>query len=93
MELARISSKGQITIPKEVRKKLNLKEGDKVLFVEENGKVVIANASYMAFKEIQQAMQGEAERQGISSEEDVNKLIKEVRREMWEEKHEDNDWY
>jgi AbrB family looped-hinge helix DNA binding protein len=91
MELARISSKGQITIPKEVRKKLNLKEGDKVLFVEENGKVVIANASYMAFKEIQQAMQGEAERQGISSEEDVNKLIKEVRREMWEEKHEDND--
>ncbi|OQC12888.1 MAG: putative regulator PrlF [Firmicutes bacterium ADurb.Bin080] len=91
MELARISSKGQITIPKEVRKKLNLKEGDKVLFVEENGKVVIANASYMAFKEIQQAMQGEAERQGISSEEDVNKLIKEVRREMWEGKHEDND--
>jgi len=91
MELARISSKGQITIPKEVRKKLNLKEGDKVLFVEENGKVVIANASYMAFKEIQQAMQGEAERQGISSEEDVNKLIKEVRKEMWEEKHEDND--
>ena len=41
MELARISSKGQITIPKEVRKKLNLKEGDKVLFIEEDGKVVI----------------------------------------------------
>ncbi|MHB1393505.1 MAG: AbrB/MazE/SpoVT family DNA-binding domain-containing protein [Clostridia bacterium] len=91
MELARISSKGQITIPKEVRKKLNLKEGDKVLFIEEDGKVVIANASYMAFKEIQQAMQGEAEKQGFSSEEDVNKLIKEVRKEMWEEKHEDND--
>mgnify|MGYP001003478013 CR=1 FL=1 len=35
MELARISSKGQITIPIEVRKKLNLKEGDKVLFIEE----------------------------------------------------------
>ncbi|HOU96618.1 MAG TPA: type II toxin-antitoxin system PrlF family antitoxin [Bacteroidales bacterium] len=91
MELARISSKGQITIPKEVRKKLNLKEGDKVLFIEEDGKVVIANASYMAFKEIQQAMKGEAERQGLTSEEDVNKLIKEVRKEMWEEKHEDND--
>jgi len=45
----------------------------------------------MAFKEIQQAMKGEAERQGLTSEEDVNKLIKEVRKEMWEEKHEDND--
>lgn len=91
MELARISSKGQITIPKEVRNKLNLKEGDKVLFIVEDGKVVIANASYMAFKEIQQAMQGEAKNQGLSSEEDVDKLIKEVRKEMWEEKHEDND--
>jgi AbrB family looped-hinge helix DNA binding protein len=91
MELARISSKCQITIPIEVRKKLNLKEGDKVLFIEEDGKVVIANASYMAFKEIQQAMEGEAEKEGLSSEEDVNKLIKEVRREMWEEKHKDND--
>jgi len=58
---------------------------------EEDGKVVIANASYMAFKEMQQTMQGEAERQGLSSEEDVNKLIKEVRKEMWEEKHADND--
>lgn len=91
MELARISSKGQITIPIEVRKKLNLKEGDKVLFIEEDGKVVISNASYMAFKEMQQAMQGEAEKLGLSSEEDIDKLIKEVRKEMWEEKHADND--
>ncbi len=91
MELARISSKGQITIPIEVRKKLNLKEGDKVLFIEEDGKVVIANASYVAFKEMQQAMQGEAEKQEITSEEDVNKLIKGVRKELWEEKYEDND--
>jgi antitoxin PrlF len=91
MELARISSKGQITIPIEVRKKLNLKEGDKVLFIEEDGKVVIANASYVAFKEMQQAMQGDAEKREITSEEDVNKLIKEVRKELWEEKYEDND--
>mgnify|MGYP000997822086 CR=1 FL=1 len=87
MELARISSKGQITIPIEVRKKLNLKEGDKVLFIEEDDKVVIANASYMTFKKIQQAMQGEADKQCPSSEEDINKLVKEVRKEMWGEKN------
>ena len=91
MDLARISSKGQITIPIEVRKKLNLKEGDKVLFIEEDGKVVIANASFVAFKEMQQVMQGEAEKQGLTSEEDINALIKEVRKELWEEKYEDND--
>lgn len=91
MELARISSKGQITIPIEVRKKLNLKEGDKILFIEEDGKFLITNASYVAFKEMQQVMEGVAETKGITSEEDVDKLIKQVRKELWEERHEDND--
>ncbi|MBR5508946.1 MAG: AbrB/MazE/SpoVT family DNA-binding domain-containing protein, partial [Lachnospiraceae bacterium] len=35
MELAKVTSKGQITIPIEIRRKLGLKEGDKVLFIEE----------------------------------------------------------
>lgn len=91
MELARISSKGQITIPIEVRKKLNLKEGDKVIFIEENGKIVIANASYVALKEIQQAMEGDANKQNLSSEEDVDKLVKETRKELWEGKYENSD--
>ncbi|NBD33576.1 MAG: AbrB/MazE/SpoVT family DNA-binding domain-containing protein, partial [Cyanobacteria bacterium] len=39
MELAKVTSKGQITIPVEIRKQLNLKPGDKVLFIEENGKI------------------------------------------------------
>ncbi|NCC62263.1 MAG: AbrB/MazE/SpoVT family DNA-binding domain-containing protein, partial [Verrucomicrobiae bacterium] len=32
MELAKITSKGQITIPVDIRRKLGVKEGDKVLF-------------------------------------------------------------
>ncbi|PVU71992.1 AbrB/MazE/SpoVT family DNA-binding domain-containing protein [Sulfolobales archaeon SCGC AB-777_J03] len=86
MELARLSSKGQITIPIEIRKKLNLKEGDKVLFLEENGKIMIANSSLVALREFQQAMEGEAEKQGILSEEDVNEMVKEIRFELWKEK-------
>ncbi|PKM42449.1 MAG: AbrB/MazE/SpoVT family DNA-binding domain-containing protein [Firmicutes bacterium HGW-Firmicutes-8] len=82
MELARLSSKGQITIPIEIRKKLNLKEGDKVLFLEENGKIIIANSSLIALREFQQAMEGEAEKQGLRSEEDVNELVKEIRGEL-----------
>ena len=34
MELAKVTSKGQITIPIEIRKKLGIKNGDKILFVE-----------------------------------------------------------
>ena len=35
MELAKISSKGQITIPVAVRNKLKLKAGDKVVIMED----------------------------------------------------------
>jgi len=93
MDLARVSSKGQITIPIEIRKKLNLKEGDKVIFLEENGKIVLANSSYVALKEMQEVMKGESERIGLITEEDVNNLIKDLRQELLEVKNESNDWY
>lgn len=35
MELAKVTAKGQVTIPIEIRKKLGIKNGDKILFVEE----------------------------------------------------------
>lgn len=90
MEIAKVSSKGQITIPAEIRKKLNLKEGDKVLFLEENGKIILLNAGYVAIKEAQEVMRQEAEKIGLKSEEDVLKLTKEVRKELWEKKYENN---
>ena len=46
MNLAKLSANGQVTIPAEIRKKLNLKKGDKILFIERSdGEVVINNAS------------------------------------------------
>ena len=38
MELAKITMRGQITIPKMIRKRLGVKDGDKVIFMEENGR-------------------------------------------------------
>ena len=45
MELAKVTSKGQVTIPIEIRKKLGIKNGDKVLFIEESGRIYIMNSS------------------------------------------------
>ena len=39
MELAKVTSKGQITIPKAVRKRLNLEEGDLVVFYEDENEL------------------------------------------------------
>ena len=90
MELAKITSKGQITIPLEIRKKLRLKDGDKVVFIEENGKIIMGNSTMVALKDIQDAFKGEAERLGLENEQDVVDLVKQVRKEMQEEKNENN---
>lgn len=81
MELAKVTSKGQITIPIEVRKMLGLKEGSKVLFFKRGNEVVIKNSAMLALEEIQEAFEGEAERLGLASEDDVVELIKEYRKE------------
>ena len=91
MELAKITTRGQITIPSEIRKKLGVKDGDKIVFLEENGRIIVANAAMLALKTAQDAFAGEAERLGIQSEQDVVDLVKEVRREVAEEKNARND--
>ena len=81
MELAKITAKGQITIPICIRKKLGVKEGDKILFVEENGRIFVANSTMIALQEAQIAFEGEAERLGLKDEQDVVGMIKEIRKE------------
>jgi AbrB family looped-hinge helix DNA binding protein len=90
MELAKITLRGQITIPVEIRRKLGVKDGDKVIFVEENGRIIMENAAMIALKTAQEAFAGEAERLGLKTEQDVVDLVKDVRREVWEENHASN---
>ena len=88
MEVAKVTSKGQITIPIDIRRKLGIKEGSKVLFIEDTGRIYIANSSMEALREAQEAFRGEAERVGLQSEEDVVDMIKEIREERMGEKPE-----
>ena len=43
--ISKLTSKCQATIPQEIRKQLNLKPGDLVIFLVENDKVIIQKAS------------------------------------------------
>ena len=45
MEIAKLTSKGQITIPLDIRKKLEVTTGDKVVFIEDGDNIIIANAN------------------------------------------------
>ena len=80
MELAKLTSKGQITIPLAIRNMLGLKTGDKVFFEESRGKVYITNASQITLANIQTQMQGEAEKAGFQTEDDVIAYIKALRK-------------
>ena len=80
MELAKLTSKGQITIPLAIRNMLGLKTGDKVFFEESRGKVYITNTSQITLANIQTQMQGEAEKAGFQTEDDVIAYIKELRK-------------
>jgi AbrB family looped-hinge helix DNA binding protein len=44
---ARITFKGQLTIPKSVRETLNVSKGDSVVFEERNGEIVVRKATMM----------------------------------------------
>lgn len=53
MELAKNTSKGQITIPISIRKAL--KDGNKVAFIEKDGYYVLVNPVSLAIDEVREA--------------------------------------
>ena len=79
MELAKITSKGQITLPISIRRALKLKDGDKVAFIERNGQFILINPVLLAIREVQEAYDGEAERLGLEDVNDVVNMVKEIR--------------
>ena len=78
---AKVMSKGQVTIPKDVRAVLGVKSGDKVTFIVEGDVVRMVNAASYAMQVLQQQMAGEAAKAGIASEDDVAELVSTMRAE------------
>ena len=81
MEIAKVTSKGQVTIPRDIRMKMGIKKGDKILFFEEDGKYILQNSASVVLKNFQDSMEGEAERVGFNDPDDVVKYIKSRRKE------------
>ncbi len=80
MNLAKLSANGQITVPVEVRRRLHLVPGDKVLFVEKaNGEVVVAKAGLAALAQAQAAFSDAAADFGVSDDAGVESLVDDVR--------------
>jgi len=76
MDLAKVSANGQITVPVEIRRYLEIREGDKILFTRtDSGEVIIGNASRLALLNAQKAFIGVAGELGNPSEDDIQSWI------------------
>lgn len=78
---AKVMAKGQVTIPKDIRKILGVASGDRISFIVEGNTVRIVNSAVYAMQVLQKEMAGEAERTDLNSDEDVMALVKELRNE------------
>lgn len=59
MELATLTSKGQITIPISLRRRMGIDTGDQLVFYEDGGRIVVAPMSAEALKAASDAAQRE----------------------------------
>ena len=73
---AKVMAKGQVTIPKDIRKVLGVASGDRITFVVEGNTVRIVNSAVYAMHVLQKEMVGEAERADLSSDDEVMALVK-----------------
>ena len=78
---AKVTSKGQITIPKEVREKLNIKEGDLVSFYPNEDLYVFGDFQSIYDKELDDT----AKSKGFSSWKELEKLIEISREDSFKE--------
>jgi AbrB family looped-hinge helix DNA binding protein len=79
---AKVMAKGQITLPKDIRQALGVGTGDRVTLIMQDDQVVMMNSAVYAMKMLQRSMEGEAEKAGLRSDDDVVNMITEMRAEQ-----------
>jgi len=70
VELSKLSSKGQITIPKHIRNVLEVEEGDHIAFIEEDGLVIMTKGTLQSLHDLQDSV----------DEGKINRLIKKLQK-------------
>ena len=79
---AKVMSKGQITLPIDMRKNMKLSAGDRVALIYDNNRVIMMNPAIYAMEMLQKEMEGEWEKAGINNEGDIVDLVSEIRSEI-----------
>ena len=79
IEMGTISSRGQISIPRDIRKELALKEGSKVLFLLSDDSLLVKKVNVESFAEITKPLKEAAKKAGMK-ESDVPEIVHRFRK-------------
>lgn len=77
--LTKITTRGQIVIPFEIRKKLGLKNGDKLIFIEENERIIMEKDVRPDPENARNALTGEAKQVSLKAGNEAFGTVKELR--------------
>lgn len=77
IDMGTISARGQIAIPLEIREKMHLKEGEKILFLLEDDTLLMKKVSSMSWEKITKPLR---EAKKSIREEEVPALVERMRK-------------
>jgi AbrB family looped-hinge helix DNA binding protein len=75
VESAKVMPKGQVTLPRDIRSKLGVESGDRVVMVWDRDRVVMMNAGLYGMRMLQRDFDGAAGSLGLTTEDDVVALF------------------
>ncbi|HLC75298.1 MAG TPA: AbrB/MazE/SpoVT family DNA-binding domain-containing protein [Candidatus Nanoarchaeia archaeon] len=77
IEIGTVSARGQVAIPSEMRKKMHLKDGEKVLFVLQDDALLLRRVSGLSWDELTKPLKDAPKK---IYESDVNALVHQLRK-------------
>ncbi len=86
VEVATVTSKGQVTLPVSVRRKLGLQEGSKLIFLEEGGEVRLLTGEDLEKRFA--VFERRGKEIGLTPQR-LSALVKEAKDRLWKEHYED----
>ena len=73
-DMVKVSSKGQIIIPKDVRERLGVRTGEKLLVLSRDGEILLRKTEKMSIQEIAERIEKQTRKENV----DVDKLLDEA---------------
>jgi AbrB family looped-hinge helix DNA binding protein len=73
-DVTKVSTKGQVVIPKEIREKLGILPGEKMILITRDEEIILKKAKRLSIEEISERIEKVVEKEKV----DIDKLIDEA---------------